>query len=97
MRKNNGTLRLCSNGHRYYKSSDYPTCPSCEKEKKPKTGFLAKLSGPARQALEAAHITALRKLSQHTEREVLSLHGMGPKSLPTLKKALREKGLSYRR
>jgi hypothetical protein len=25
-------LKICSKGHRFYKSSDCPTCPVCEKE-----------------------------------------------------------------
>lgn len=54
-----GTLRTCKNGHNYYKSSDCPTCPVCEKEKKPKDGFLSLLSAPARRALENNGITTL--------------------------------------
>lgn len=27
------TLRTCKKGHRYYKSSDCPVCPACEKER----------------------------------------------------------------
>ncbi len=26
------TLRMCEKGHEYYKSSDCPTCLTCEKE-----------------------------------------------------------------
>ncbi len=37
------TLRTCEQGHEYYKSSDCPTCPVCEKERKPKEGFLSLL------------------------------------------------------
>ncbi len=35
------TLRTCEKGHEYYKSSDCPTCPTCEKERTPKEGFLS--------------------------------------------------------
>jgi len=37
------TLRTCAKGHQYYKSSDCPTCPICEEERKPQVGFLAAL------------------------------------------------------
>ncbi len=29
-----GTLRVCPKGHKYYKSSDCPTCPVCESHRK---------------------------------------------------------------
>jgi hypothetical protein len=88
-------LKICESGHRFYKSSDCPTCPTCAALDKPETGFLALLSGPARGALEHAGITTLTKLSQYSEREILKLHGMGPKSMPILRQALREAGLSF--
>ena len=88
-------LKVCDKGHKFYKSSDCPTCPICAAENKPETGFLSLLAGPARAALEHAGITTLTKLSQHSEREILGLHGMGPKSLPTLRQALRDSGLDF--
>lgn len=90
------TLRTCENGHTYYKSSDCPTCPVCEQERKPKDGFLALLSAPARRALENNGITSLEKLSQATEKEILSFHGMGKSSIPKLRLALAEKGLAFK-
>lgn len=57
--------------------------------------FLSLLSRPARSALEHAGILTLTKLSQHSEREILALHGVGPKSLPTLRQALQEAGLAF--
>ena len=92
-----GNLRICRNGHKYYKSSDCPVCPVCEKERKPTAGFLAKISAPARRALEGEEINSLLKLSKYTEQEVLQLHGLGPGSIPKLKQALKEKGLSFRK
>ena len=91
------TLRICEKGHRYYKSSDCPTCPVCEQERHPKEGFLSLMSAPARRALEHEGITTLEELSKYSEKEVLRLHGMGPKSIPTLKKALEEQGLSFKK
>jgi len=90
-------LRTCRKGHKYYKTSDCPTCPACEDEKKPVPGFLSLLSAPARRALEGAGIKTLLQLSKITEKEILKLHGMGPASLPTLRKALAEKGLGFRK
>jgi predicted RecB family nuclease len=90
-------LKICSRGHKYYKSSDCPTCPICESERKQKEGFLSLLSAPARRALENKGITTLRKLSRYTENEILNLHGMGPSSIPKLKKTLNENGLSFKK
>jgi len=90
------TLRICKKGHRYYKSSDCPTCPVCENEKKPGTGFLSQLSAPARRALESKGIKTLKQLSIFSEKEILALHGMGKSTIPKLKAALKEKGLSFK-
>jgi len=92
----NGTLRTCEQGHSYYKSSDCPTCPVCEKERKPKEGFLSLLSAPARRALENQGITSLQLLSQYSEKEILKLHGIGPSAMPKLRQALEEEGLSFK-
>jgi predicted RecB family nuclease len=89
-------LRTCNKGHKYYKSSDCPTCPICEQERKPANGFLSLLSAPARRALENNGITSLQELSKCSEKEILQLHGMGPASLPKLRTALKENGLSFR-
>ena len=90
-------LKICERGHKFHKSSDCPTCPICAAQDKPETGFLALLSGPARGALEHAGITTLTELSRHSEREILELHGMGPKSLPVLRQALQDANLAFTR
>jgi hypothetical protein len=90
------TLRICNRGHKYYKSTDCPTCPTCEQEKKPESGFLSVLSNPARRALEHNGITSLEILSTFSEKEILKFHGMGPASLPKLRAALLESGLSFK-
>ena len=90
------TLRTCKKGHKFYKSSDCPTCPVCEKEKDPATGFLSLLGNPARNALLHAGIDTIAKLSEYTEKEILKLHGMGKASLPVLRKSLAEQGLSFK-
>ncbi|MCM4164642.1 MULTISPECIES: RNA polymerase alpha subunit C-terminal domain-containing protein [unclassified Arenibacter] len=91
----NTTKRTCTKGHDYYKSSDCPTCPVCEEERKPKDGFLSLLPAPARRALESKNITSLNELSKFSEDDILNLHGIGPSSIPRLRKALEEKGLSF--
>lgn len=88
-------VRTCPEGHKYYKSSDCPTCPTCEQERKPKSGFLSQLSSPARRALENNGITSLQELSTYSEKEILKLHGMGAASLPKLRSALSEEGLQF--
>jgi predicted DNA-binding protein (MmcQ/YjbR family) len=91
-----GTLRICPLGHRYYKSSDCPTCPKCESEKQPASAFLQTLAAPARRALENAGISNLKKLARYTEDEVLALHGFGKSSLPKLRDALKKASLSFK-
>jgi predicted RecB family nuclease len=90
-------LRICNKGHNYYKSSDCPTCPTCEAEWKPESGFLALLSAPARRALENNGITTLQELSTYSEKDILKFHGMGPASLPKLRDALKRVGLSFKK
>ncbi|RZF61373.1 RNA polymerase alpha subunit C-terminal domain-containing protein [Sphingobacterium corticibacterium] len=90
------TLRTCKQGHKYYKSSDCPTCPICEKMKEPALGFLALLSNPAKNALLHYGIDTIEKLANHTEKEILALHGIGKASLPVFQKALEEAGLRFK-
>ena len=88
-------LKTCDKGHQFYKSSDCLTCPICAAENQLESGFLSFLSGPARGALEYAGISTLTKLSQYSERELLKLHGVGLKSIPTLRQALQDAGLTF--
>lgn len=92
-----GKLKICSNGHRFYKSSDCPVCPVCEKEKKPVGGFLSLVSAPARRALEREGITTLKKLAQYSEADLLSFHGMGKSSIPKLNAALLKNNMSFKK
>ena len=90
-------LRTCDKGHHYYKSTDCPTCPVCEQVLNKQSKFFSLLSAPARRALENNNITAIEQLSKFTEAEILALHGIGPNSIPKLKIALKEKGLSFKK
>ncbi|MCM3785704.1 RNA polymerase alpha subunit C-terminal domain-containing protein [Neobacillus mesonae] len=96
MEKSKKSLRTCSSGHQYDKSSECPTCPICEQERKPDSGFLSLLSAPARRALEHHGITTIEQLSTYSEKEILKFHGMGPASLPKLRTALQEAGLTFK-
>jgi predicted RecB family nuclease len=89
-------LKTCQNGHQFFKSSDCPTCPICEVERKPKDNFLSLLGAPARRALENNGITSLEQLSKYSKREVLNFHGMGKTTIPKLQKILSENGLTFR-
>lgn len=94
-----GRLKICSRGHRYYKSSDCPVCPTCWSgyyRKKNQSDFPEKLSAPAIRALLGAKVTSLKQLTRHTEREIAGLHGMGPKGVEMLKKSLRSKKLAFK-
>lgn len=58
--------------------------------------FLLKLSNPARNALLYEGIDSFEKLANHSEREILKIHGVGPKSIPTIKAGLEEIGFQLR-
>jgi DNA-directed RNA polymerase alpha subunit len=96
------TLKVCSRGHEFNKSSDCPVCPVCWKNyyndqvEKGSLEFV-KLSGPAMRALVNAKIKTVKQLAKYTEAQILELHGMGPASLPTLRKALKAKKLAFKK
>jgi predicted RecB family nuclease len=89
--------RVCKKGHVYYKSTDCPTCPVCEQERKPEEGFLSLVAAPAMRALEGAGIKTLTQLSRRTEKELSALHGMGPSAISKLRRVLASKGLKFRK
>lgn len=92
----NKILKTCKNGHQFYKSSDCPTCPICEEERKPKDNFLSLLGAPARRALEREGITTLDKLTAYSEKDILTMHGMGKSSIPKLNEVLAKAGFSFK-
>lgn len=59
--------------------------------------FLSMLSVPAKRALENNGINSVKKLSQLSEKTVLSFHGIGPSSIPKLKEVLQAEGLSFKK
>lgn len=58
--------------------------------------FLAKLSNPARSALEHAGINDFDRLASLSKKELLSIHGIGPKTLPTVNEFLEHMGMKLR-
>lgn len=53
------------------------------------------LSKPAQRALAGAGYSRLEQLTHVSEKEILALHGMGPKGIRQLREALAEKGWSF--
>lgn len=88
--------RIRENGHVFYKSSDCPTCPVCEKSKGKGSEFLALLSSPARSALLHHSIDTVEALSRYSEKEILKFHGIGKASIPLFHQALNDAGLRFR-
>jgi len=95
--KNKPVPKICEKGHKFYKSTDCPSCPVCDAKNKPESGFLSLLSSPARNALIHEGITTLERLSEFTEKEILSIHGIGPASMPILKRVLDEINLHFKK
>ena len=60
-------------------------------------GDFPKTSQPALRALHNAGYTKLADLTRATEAELAALHGMGPKALGILKKALAAKKLKLKK
>src|SRR3712207_1966825 len=90
------TLRTCSKGHQHYKSSDCPVCPVCAGQSVDEGDVFSSLSAPARRALQTKGVTSLEQLSACSESELLNLHGMGPASIPKLRKLLESCGLAFK-
>jgi len=53
------------------------------------------LAAPARRALVGAGYTYLKQLTRISEAEVSQLHGIGPKAVDHLRRALAAEGLSF--
>jgi len=53
------------------------------------------LAKPAQRALERAGYLRLEQFTKLSEVEVMKLHGMGPKALEQIRRALNDKGLSF--
>lgn len=66
-------------------------------EKRMRGTPMPKTSNPAKDAMELAGYHSLEDLTQITERELLALHGVGPKAVRILKEALAARDLAFKR
>lgn len=57
---------------------------------------LPSIGRPARGALAAQGVTTLEQVARLSERELLAIHGVGPKAVRLLRPALAEAGLALR-
>ena len=55
-----------------------------------------KIAAPARRALVDRKLFKLSDLKKISEKELISLHGMGPNALKILKKEMKKKKLSFK-
>lgn len=86
------SLKICKNGHRFEKKSDCPVCPECSSAEM-KNKFSEEfpfIGAPAFRALDNAGIRHLQDLTRYSEKELLALHGLGPKALKLLEEKLKE-------
>ncbi|MFN7160746.1 MAG: DNA-binding protein [Candidatus Gracilibacteria bacterium] len=58
---------------------------------------IPKVSKPANRVLLEIGITTLEQLSEYSEKDLLALHGMGPKGIQILKEAMKEKNISFKK
>lgn len=58
---------------------------------------LPKIGAPATRALRGVGITNLEEVAKKTEKELLSLHGVGPNAIRILKAEMEKNGLSFRK
>jgi hypothetical protein len=59
------------------------------------TDLPVNIGNPARDALSVAGITRLKQLTEISEKELLKLHGVGPKAVRLLREALSMRGLAF--
>ncbi|WBQ06910.1 hypothetical protein [Kribbella sp. CA-293567] len=58
-------------------------------------GDLPPLGRPANSALLLAGITTLEQIATHSRRDLLAIHGVGPKAVQLLEAALTDHGLTF--
>ncbi|WP_067489759.1 helix-hairpin-helix domain-containing protein [Actinomadura hibisca] len=56
----------------------------------------AGIGAPATRALTGAGYRSLEQFAEVSERDLLKLHGVGPKAVRILRETLAERGLSFR-
>lgn len=68
---------------------------NAKNSEQPETDFPRQIGRPATQALQVAGYSRLEQLTKVTEKELLKLHGMGPKAIRILRETLEAKGMSF--
>lgn len=58
--------------------------------------FGVNIAMPATRALESIGVKKLSQLPKYSEKELLELHGMGPRAIKLLKEQLKLKGLRFK-
>jgi hypothetical protein len=61
----------------------------------PESDLPTRLGKPAQRALAEAGYVRLEQFTRVNEAKILKLHGMGPKALEQLRRALAARGLSF--
>jgi hypothetical protein len=61
----------------------------------PESDFPRGIGQPATRALAEVGYTRLEQLTKVSEAELLKLHGVGPKAIKELRRALEARGLSF--
>ena len=85
--------KTCANGH-VFRQGEWPTCPTCERERMAMSPLPA-IGAPATRALQAAAVDRLVDLAVWSERDLLALHGMGPRAVDRLREHLATVGMSF--
>jgi DNA-directed RNA polymerase alpha subunit len=62
-----------------------------------KTNSLPKIGNPATNALANIGITKIQQLTNFTEKELLKIHGVGPKAVSILKETMKKEGISFKK
>lgn len=85
--------------HRFEKTSGCPVCPKCSSEEMNNkyAEEFPLIGAPAFRALDKVGIVRLADLTKYTEKDLLTLHGFGPKALKLLRLALGKKGLFFKK
>ena len=61
-----------------------------------RSAFPPGMSGPSLRALSVAGVRSMSDLTRWTKADLAKLHGMGPKGLDVLERALEQSGHSFR-
>ncbi|MDR3576997.1 MAG: DNA-directed RNA polymerase subunit alpha C-terminal domain-containing protein [Anaerolineaceae bacterium] len=62
----------------------------------PIENLLRKLPAPAQRAIQSTGVKTVEELAQMSEKEMMSLHGFGPKGMKIIKEFLAENDLALK-